>query len=86
MREDLSLLEVFRTGTSSSEAQGRDKIKTPFASPLGGEKATKIKNSIMKKQYSKPAMMVYRMKAQPQLLAGSPQSLPKDDLETEYQW
>ena len=27
MREDLSLLEVFRTGTSSSEAQGRGEIK-----------------------------------------------------------
>ena len=84
MREEPSLLEFFRAGTSSSEAQGSDKIKTPFASPcLGGEKATKIKNSIMKKQYSKPAMMVYRMKAQPQLLQ---QSLPKDDLETLEQW
>ena len=40
----------------------------------------------MKKEYSKPALMVYCLKAQPQLLAGSPQSLPKDDLETEYQW
>jgi hypothetical protein len=41
----------------------------------------------MKKEYTKPAMMVYCLKAQPQLLAGSPQSqLPKDDLETEYQW
>ena len=78
------MLEFFRAGTSSSEAQGSDKIKTPFASPcLGGEKATKIKNSIMKKQYSKPAMMVYRMKVQPQLLQ---QSLPKDDLETLEQW
>ena len=37
----------------------------------------------MKKQYSKPAMMVYRMKVQPQLLQ---QSLPKDDLETLEQW
>ncbi len=42
----------------------------------------------MKKEYSKPAMMVYRMKVQPQLLAGSPQSqLPKDDvIETLEQW
>ena len=41
----------------------------------------------MKKQYSKPTMMVYCLKAQPQLLAGSPQSqLPKDDLETIEQW
>ncbi len=70
MREEPSLLEFFRAGTSSSEAQGSDKIKTPFASPcLGGEKAT--------------TMMVYRMKAQPQLLQ---QSLPKDDLETLEQW
>ena len=51
--------------------------------------ATKIKkkNSNMKKEYTKPAMMVYCLKAQPQLLAGSPQSqLPKDDLETIEQW
>jgi hypothetical protein len=41
----------------------------------------------MKKEYMKPEMMVYRMKTQPQLLAGSPQSLPKDDLiETYEQW
>ena len=42
----------------------------------------------MKKEYSKPEMMVYRMKTQPQLLAGSPlQSLPKDDvIETYEQW
>ena len=45
----------------------------------------------MKKEYSKPEMMVYRMKAQPQLLAGSPQSLPlgdpnEPDITTEYQW
>ena len=63
-------------------------MKTPSASPcLGGELGTKKKNSNMKKEYTKPAMMVYCLKAQPQLLAGSPQSqLPKDDLETEYQW
>ena len=40
----------------------------------------------MKKEYSKPEMMVYRLKMQPQLLAGSPQSLPKSDDDTEYQW
>ena len=50
----------------------------------------------MKKEYTKPAMMVYCLKAQPQLLAGSPtqqlpkddleQQLPKDDLETIEQW
>ena len=40
----------------------------------------------MKKEYSKPAMMIYCLKAQPQLLAVSPQSLPKDDLETIEQW
>jgi hypothetical protein len=40
----------------------------------------------MKKEYTKPAMMVCRLKVQPQLLAGSPQSLPLDDATTEYQW
>jgi hypothetical protein len=51
-------------------------------------KATKIKNSNMKKEYMKPAMAVYRLKAQPQLLAGSPlqQSLPQSDIETLEQW
>jgi hypothetical protein len=51
-------------------------------------KATKIKNSNMKKQYTKPEMAVYRLKAQPQLLAGSPlqQSLPQSDIETLEQW
>ena len=38
----------------------------------------------MKKQYTKPVMMVYLLKVQPQLLNSS---LPKDDVnETEYQW
>lgn len=51
-------------------------------------KATKIKNSNMKKEYMKPEMAVYRLKAQPQLLAGSPlqQSLPQSDIETLEQW
>ena len=38
----------------------------------------------MKKEYMKPAMAVYRLKAQPQLLNSS---LPKDDVnETYEQW
>ena len=42
----------------------------------------------MKKEYMKPAMAVYRLKAQPQLLAGSPlqQSLPQSYIETLEQW
>lgn len=36
-----------------------------------------------KKTYEKPAMMVYLLKVQPQLLAGS---LPQSDEETEDQW
>ena len=42
----------------------------------------------MKKQYTKPEMMVYRLKAQPQLLAGSPQSLQLGDPAdtTDEQW
>ena len=42
----------------------------------------------MKKQYTKPEMMVYRLKTQPQLLAGSQQSLPLGDPAdtTDEQW
>jgi hypothetical protein len=41
----------------------------------------------MKREYMKPNMMVYRLRTQAPLLAGSPQSqLPKDDLETIEQW
>ncbi len=51
----------------------------------------KKKVSDMKKQYLKPTMMVYRLKTQSTLLAGSPQSLPLGDpddttLETLEQW
>ena len=37
----------------------------------------------MKKQYTKPAMMVYRLKTQSQLLQAS---VPIYNEETEYQW
>ncbi len=37
----------------------------------------------VKKTYTKPAMMVYRLRTQPQLLQ---QSLPKQDVETYEQW
>ena len=42
-----------------------------------------------KKTYEKPIMMVYRLKTQPQLLAGSPtQSMPlgDPDVTTDDQW
>ena len=39
--------------------------------------------SNVKKAYTKPAMMVYRLRTQPQLLQ---QSLPKQDVETYEQW
>jgi hypothetical protein len=37
----------------------------------------------VKKTYTKPAMMVYRLRTQPQLLQ---QSLPKQDVEAYEQW
>ena len=51
-------------------------------------KQTKKNRINMKKEYMKPEMAVYRLKAQPQLLAGSPlqQSLPQSDIETLEQW
>jgi hypothetical protein len=38
----------------------------------------------MKREYTKPAMMVYRLRTQAPLLAGSP--LPESDEETVEQW